>query len=84
MKLLRQHGSLEGLPSETRAKLPENLDEVRGYFLSPPTTDVYEVLPQRPDLEAARRFLVEERDFTAKRVEEVLERYRRSMSLLWR
>jgi len=36
------------------------------------------------NFEGARRFLVEERDFTAKRVEEVLERYRRSLSPLRR
>jgi len=84
VKLLRQHGSLEGLPAETRSKLPGNLEEIRGYFLSPPTTNDYEVLPQRPDLEGARRFLVEERDFAAKRVDEVLERYRRSLSPLRR
>ena len=80
VKLLRQHGQLENLPAETRSILPENLEEIRGYFLSPPTTDEYEILPQRPDLEGARRFLIEERDFTAKRVDEVLERYCRSLS----
>jgi len=80
VKLMRQHLRLEELPAETRSKLPGNLEEIRGYFLSPPTTDAYKTLPQKPDLEGAHRFLVEERDFTAKRVDEVLERYRRSLS----
>jgi len=84
VKLLRQHGNLEGLPDETRLQLPDNFQEMRDYFLSPPTTNDYELIGDRPDLDGARHFLVEERDFTAKRVDEVLERYRHSQSPLRR
>lgn len=73
VRRVREWGSLEAAPPDVRAALPENVAEIRRFFLHPPTADAVDLSRRRPDPEAVRRFLCEERDFSRKRVDRDLE-----------
>jgi flap endonuclease-1 len=78
LKLVKEHGSLEDMPGEVAAKLPENLDEIRQIFLEPDVTDDYRVEMGPLREEALYAFLCGERDFSRRRVEVVANRLKRS------
>jgi len=77
LKLLRAYGSLEDLPGEIRAAIPDDVGSIRDFFLDPPVASPERIErgPFRPD--AAMRFLCDERDFSRARVESALVRLRR-------
>ena len=76
VKRVREWGSLDAAPSDVCAKLPENLETIRAFFLEPPVTDDVD-LRVRPLREAdAIRFLCDERGFTPSRVETAVRRLR--------
>src|SRR5207249_3877212 len=76
VKLVRDVGSLDEAPSEIRAQLPENVDEIRAFFRDPPVDANPRIEHGALDPEAVTRFLVDERGFTAERVRVALERLR--------
>jgi flap endonuclease-1 len=76
LKLVKEYGSIENLPTETKSRLIENLDEIRNIFLQPPATEEYSLDYGVLQEEALHRFLCEERDFSRERVEVVIERMR--------
>jgi len=82
LKLIREHGSLENLPAEVRERLPQDYEEVRRIFLQPRVTSNYTLHYGELREEALYEFLCEERDFSKRRVETVLQRMRRFYS--WR
>jgi len=77
VKLVRAHGSIEGLPPEIRSALPDDVDSIREFFLRPPVVSADQVAPGSFRPEWAIRFLCDERDFSRIRVETVIERLRR-------
>ena len=76
VKRLLEWGSLNHAPSEIRAQLPANLDEIRRFFLDPPVSSDSIPAPKPPDEAGVRRFLCDERDFAERRVRGVLDRLR--------
>ena len=77
LKLLRKHGCLEQLPIEIREQLPSKVDEIRDFYLHPPTTDNYSLDEKPVQEEELIRFLCEERSFSKERVETVIARMRK-------
>lgn len=73
---LRSWQTLDRAPPEVRAQLGD-WQAVRDHFLAPPVRDEAPPAARAPDVEAARRFLVEERGFAEARVRGALERFAR-------
>ena len=74
VKRIREWGSLERAPPDVRGQLPVDLPAIREFFLHPPVTADVDLTRHRPDAEAVRRFLCDERDFSVERVDHVLKR----------
>ena len=74
LKRMHEWGSLDRSPPDVQAKLPANLQAIRGFFLSPPVAEPEEIVTGRFRPEEVRKFLVDERDFAASRVESVVQR----------
>jgi len=77
LKLVKRHGSLEGLPDNPRDGLPSDLETLRNIFLRPEVTSQYSTLQRPVDEEGLLRFLCDERGFAQERVKVALERLRR-------
>ena len=75
VKLLGKHGSLEeALPHVKGADFPHPVEEIRGLFLEPRTTDDYELEWRAPDRQGIVDFLCGERDFDRARVLKAVEK----------
>ncbi len=80
LKLIRKHGRLEDLPSETREQLTPDADAIRDLYNHPPATDNY-TLDEKPlQEEELIRFLCDERSFSRERVDTVITRMRNARS----
>ncbi len=73
VRRVREWGSLDRAPPDVRAQLPGNLDDIRAFFLNPPVTESVGFVRARPDLEAVRRFLCDDRNFSRERVDAALK-----------
>jgi flap endonuclease-1 len=78
LKLIKSHGSIEGLPPEIVAKLPPDVDAIRRIYLEPDVTDVYSLEESGLDEEGLYGFLCGERSFSRERVETMVSRMRRA------
>ncbi len=76
VKLLREHGSLEELPSKVRDLLPPNVEEVRAYFLEPEVDRNPAVHAGPLDRDGVVAFLCGERAFSEERVRAAVDRLR--------
>ena len=78
LKLIREHGDVNNLPSEIRAKVTDNYDEVKEIFLKPDVTSNYEIVfsPLRED--DLYVFLCDEKGFSRVRVEKAISRMKGS------
>jgi flap endonuclease-1 len=74
LALLRQHGRIEGTPSEIRDEVRPVTEQVRAVYLSPDVTDDYRLETGPCDVDGILRFLCEERVFSEERVRAALER----------
>jgi len=74
VRLLREYHSLSSLPSDVRQSLPDNVDAIREFFLHPPVAPIDQIVPGALDPEGLRKFLCDERDFNATRVESLVQR----------
>ncbi len=74
LKLIREHGSLEGMPPEVCSKLDADVDGIRGIFLKPDVTDDYEIIHGALQEDELYDFLCGERAFSRDRVEVVVKR----------
>jgi len=74
LKLIKEYGRIEKLPSKFLSKTPPQYKEVREIYLSPKTTSEYDLnySPLRED--ELFHFLCDQRDFARKRVETVIQR----------
>ncbi len=77
LKLLRRHGKIEELPSDVRSRVSERFESVRRIFLEPNVVSDYDLRYSDLWEEELYRFLCEERDFSKKRVETVVQRMKR-------
>ncbi|TLZ69912.1 MAG: flap endonuclease-1 [Methanobacteriota archaeon] len=76
VKLIREIGSLDNASDEIRRGLPENLQEIREFFLHPPVESNPSIVRGPTDEAAVFEFLCDERGFTRERVRVALERLR--------
>jgi len=74
VRLLRSHHSLSSLPADVRQSLPDNVDAIHEFFLHPPVAPSDQIVQGDFDPEGLRKFLGDERDFTASRVESLVQR----------
>jgi len=80
LKLVKEYGSLENMPTGIRGKVPERYQEIRDVFLDPDVSDTYRTNFGNLDEDRLLSFLVDEKGFDERRVETVLERMRRFYS----
>ncbi|MBN2336630.1 flap endonuclease-1 [Candidatus Bathyarchaeota archaeon] len=80
LKLIRKHGSIEMLPEETLAKVPETYPAIRRIYLEPDVTPDYDAAPGELDEDGLTRFLCGERSFNPKRVEILVKRMKQAGS----
>lgn len=83
LKLIRIYGGIERLPRDIRDKLPSYWGEVEELFLHPPVNNDYKIEFREPDAEGLYKFLVDEHDFSPRRVKLIVERLEKA-SRLWR
>ncbi len=76
LKLIKQHGSLEGLPREVKESLQVDFDTLRSVFLRPDIRNEYPVAQGPMDEPALYQFLCDERGFSRDRVRIAVERLR--------
>lgn len=74
LKLIKEHGRIENLPSKFLPKIPPQYKEVREIYLKPETTSEYDLSYTTLREEELFRFLCDQRDFARKRVETVAQR----------
>jgi flap endonuclease-1 len=74
LKLVRDFGSIENMPAETREGVGSALPEIRDIFLHPEVTNNYSLISSAPDREGIIQFLCREREFSEERVTAALER----------
>ncbi|TLZ88202.1 MAG: flap endonuclease-1 [Methanobacteriota archaeon] len=72
--VLREHHSLSSLPADVRRSLPDNIDAIHEFFLHPPVAPIDQIVPGGFSPEGLRKFLCDERDFAANRVESLVQR----------
>jgi len=77
LKLLRRHGRIEELPSDIRSRVSERYESVRKIILEPDVIAGYDLEYGGLREGALYHFLCEERDFSKKRVETVVQRMKR-------
>jgi len=76
LKLVREHGRLEDMPSDIRDRLPDTVDRIRELYLNPDVTDDYSVQQGVLREEELDAFLVGEKNFSVKRVQTLIKRMR--------
>lgn len=76
LKLIKRHGSLEGLPEDVRKKLPKTVDQIREIYMEPEVTDEYSVARGELQEDALDDFLCGERNFSTRRVQTLINRMR--------
>ena len=73
LKLIKEHGTIEAVCEAKEKDVPERLEEIRELFMNHPISGQ---LPPSGmvDEGALRKFLIDERDFSERRVERALDR----------
>jgi flap endonuclease-1 len=74
LKLVKEHKKLENLPNDIQSKIPKNFEEIREIFLNPETTSNYNLEYTEPNENALCQFLCDQRDFSRRNVETVVQR----------
>jgi len=74
LKLVREHGSIEGMPAPVREPVEPVLHAIRELYLNPPVSREVEIHFGSCDRAGVVRFLCDEREFSRARVEAALER----------
>jgi flap endonuclease-1 len=75
LKLLKKYSKIENIP-QLNGKINFDPNEIREIFLNPDvsTRDDLDLRQKEPDVEALRRFLVDEHDFSRERIDAALQR----------
>lgn len=72
LELVKRHPSVESLGRAVRWEFDVSMREIYEFFLNPPVTDEYNVDLKKPDAEGLIRFMVDEHEFSEKRVRKVI------------
>ena len=73
VRRIREWASLDAAPLDIRTQLPANLEEIRDFFQTPPVAEDVDLARTRPNPEAIRRFLCDDRNFSRERVDAALK-----------
>ncbi|MDP6639435.1 MAG: hypothetical protein QGH90_01890 [Candidatus Poseidoniaceae archaeon] len=73
LKLIKEHGTIEGVCAAKEKEIPENLEEIRKLFLDHPANSGHDLDLKPVDFDALTAWL-KERDFSDKRIERSLSR----------
>jgi flap endonuclease-1 len=76
IKLIKEHKKLENLPNDIQSKIPKNYEEIREIFLNPKTTSNYNLEYGELNEGTLYQFLCDQRDFSRKNVETIVQRMR--------
>ncbi|WP_290900107.1 flap endonuclease-1 [Ferroglobus sp.] len=79
LKYIKTYGDIKKVLKVLRVEI-EHLDEIREFFLNPPTTDDYEIKFRKPKKDKVIEFLCEDHDFSKERVEKAVERIEENIS----
>jgi len=74
LKLIKEYEKLENLPNNIQSEIPKDYEEVREVFLNPETTSNYKLEYGELNEDKLYEFLCDQRDFSRKNVETVVER----------
>ncbi len=74
VKRIREWGSLRRAAAEIGSQLPENVEEIREFFLKPPVESNVDLRYRPPQDDKVLQFLCEERGFSRNRIEAILPR----------
>lgn len=74
LKIVKEYKKLENLPNDIQAKIPNDYEEIRKIFLNPDTTSNYKLEYDELNEDALYQFLCDQRDFSRKNVETVVQR----------
>ena len=72
LELVKRHSSVESLERAVKWEFDVSMREIYEFFLNPPVTDEYDVDLKKPDAEGLIRFMVDEHEFSEKRVRKVI------------
>ena len=72
LELVKRHPSVESLERAVKWEFDVSMREIYEFFLNPPVTDEYDVDLKKPDAEGLIRFMVDEHEFSEKRVRKVI------------
>ena len=72
LELVKRHPSIESLERAVKWEFDVSMREIYEFFLNPPVTDEYDVELKKPDAEGLIRFMVDEHEFSEKRVRKVI------------
>ncbi len=73
-KYVKNYGNIFKVLRILKIELKEPIEEIREFFLNPPTTEDYNLKFNRPDEDNIIEFLCEEHDFSRERVEKAIEK----------
>ncbi len=74
LKLVKEHGKIENLPTKFLSKVPQEYEEIREIYLHPKTVSQYDLKYGLLHDEELFHFLCDERDFAQERVETAVQR----------
>lgn len=74
LKLIKEYGSIEGLPEDVRIKVSKDYQETRRIFYHPPVTEDYSLTYGTLDERGLYAFLCKEKNFSYERVKMVVKR----------
>lgn len=80
LKEVKKGKKAEEVYKENEKEPEVNIDEIRKIFKEPKVTDDYEIKWGRPNKEEMKKILIEEHDFSRKRVEKVIDKIEKKMS----
>ncbi len=74
LKLVKKHERIENLPQAVLSKVPSHYEKIRKLYLHPEVTDEYDLNYSPLCEEELMHFLCEQRDFSRKRVDTIVQR----------
>lgn len=74
LKLVKDHHTLKNVLANVEWTSETPAEDVFGFFLDPPVIDDYTIEWKEPDAEGLKSFMVDEHDFSANRLDKVIER----------
>lgn len=77
LSLIREHGSAEKALGALGRELDVEVERIEEIFLKPAVTDDYEIRWGRPDVDGAKKFLCDEKNFSEARVDKALSKFAR-------